>query len=199
MSEDVRSRVFEPFFTTKGRQRTTGLGLSTAYGIVSQHNGNVTVYSTPGHGTTFRIYLPLADQSKATERTLDLKTSAGDVITVLAAEDDYIVRNILVHILQNLGFAVLEAEDSVQAQSLFDKHKDSINLLFTDVMMPENGGVQLAADLRKIKPDLPVIFASGYPESHLRQTGVVTNGDQVVNKPLTRSAVARAIEDTMKK
>ncbi len=199
MPEKVRARVFEPFFTTKGKGRTTGLGLSTAYGIISQHNGSMTVYSAPGHGTTFRIYLPLAEQCEIVDQAPDLDKSKLEGNEILIAEDDYIVRNVLVHVLQNMGFSVLEAEDGFQAIRLFEENKDRIALLITDVMMPEKGGCQLVADLRKIKPDLRVIFASGYPESHLRQTGIIADGETIINKPLSKQAVVGAIEEAMKK
>jgi len=199
MSEEVRARVFEPFFTTKGKARTTGLGLSTTYGIVSQHNGNITVYSAPGQGTTFKIYLPLTQPYKGSEA--EAAPGKVDVAgnTILAAEDDFMVRRVLIGILQRMGYSVLEAEDSVQAKSLFAANEGDIGLMITDVMMPETGGVQLAEDLRAIKPGLKVIFASGYPEDHLRQLGVITDGEIVMSKPLSQVAIAAAIEQVMNK
>lgn len=197
MSERVRARIFEPFFTTKGLGRSTGLGLSTAYGIVSQHKGNITVYSNPGKGTTFRIYLPLADKYTVSGECVVLNKASLDRTIVLIAEDNYLVRTVLVHILKDMGLDVLEAEDSVQAEQLFMGEKDRIKLLITDVMMPETGGLNLADTLRAIKPDLKVIFACGYPESHLRQTGVIPDGETVISKPLTKGIVAEAINRVM--
>ncbi|OVE75827.1 hypothetical protein BVX97_03165 [bacterium E08(2017)] len=197
MPEEVVSRVFEPFFTTKGKGRTTGLGLSTAYGIIAQHDGNITVYSTPGHGTTFKIYLPLDPVAEARSTDPNEMTLVSTGGTVLVSEDDYIGRRVAVRILQELGFSVLEAEDSVQAMELFNANRDKIGLLITDIMMPEIGGVELAKRLKKDKPDLKIIFASGYPESHLRATGIVTNGDPVVNKPFSLQSVKDAISDVM--
>lgn len=199
MSEETCSHIFEPFFSTKGRGRSTGLGLSTAYGIVAQHNGHITVYSEPGHGTTFGIYIPMEDRY-VEEATAVVTPVLPDVCReVLVVEDNSVIRRVLVKMLQELGCSVLEAENGEQAMDLFRDNRENIGLLISDVMMPGVGGIKLAEQLREINPGLKVIFASGFSKIHLKKMGVLSNGEALMCKPLNKSIVVKAITDVMAK
>ena len=140
MSAEVKAQIFEPFFTTKELGKGTGLGLAMVYGMVEQHGGIIHVYSEPGEGTTFKIYLPVATSSRAaTEQPASLPTARGHE-TILIAEDDPIVRAFLVRVLSGAGYSTLAAPDGVEALRIFHQHADSISLALLDVVMPNLGG-----------------------------------------------------------
>lgn len=199
MNEEVKSHVFEPFYSTKGKGRTTGLGLSTSYGIVAQHNGHIGVYSHPGKGTTFNIFLPVID---AAEESVDtaLSGDSGKLkgVVVLVSEDEEIVRRTLVRILHGLGCSVIEASSSHEARAIFMDKPEEIDVLFTDVMMSGIGGVRLAEELRVVKPGLKVIYASGYPRNHLVKMGIMEDGEVFITKPLSAMTVVTRIEELVK-
>nr|HML42834.1 response regulator [Hyphomicrobium zavarzinii] len=169
MPPEVMAKIFEPFFTTKGVGKGTGLGLSTVYGIVKQTGGFIYPESTPGHGTTFRVYLPrylpdnedeiVAQKTAKKERPQDL-TGSGRVLLV---EDEDVVRSFAVRALKRQGYEVLEASTGVEALELMEQHEDQIDLVVSDVVMPEMDGPTLLKELRKKNPHLKIIFVSGYP------------------------------------
>ena len=179
MDEEVRRQVFEPFFTTKGPGKGTGLGLSTVYGIVEQSGGHITVLSRPGSGTTFEIYLPAAGlpaPSEGKERApgegeeTEPQTQATEATeTVLVAEDETGVRLLTCEMLRRLGYHVLEAVDGQHALEVIEQDGDSIDLLLTDVVMPRLGGLELAQQLHRQKPELRVLFMSGYARGAARR------------------------------
>ena len=151
MDEKTRERIFEPFFTTKEVGKGTGLGLSMVYGIVKQHDGYINVYSEPGRGTTFKIFLPLI-QSEAQEiKPEDLQKVKGGTETILIGEDDTQVRDILKEVLSNAGYHVIEAVDGDDAVEVFQKNKDNVRLLILDVIMPKKNGKEVYKEIKKDK------------------------------------------------
>jgi CheY-like chemotaxis protein len=165
MNEATLKRIFEPFFTTKEMGRGTGLGLATAYGIVAQHGGWIEVDSKVDLGTTFRVYLPVAPKAVAKEETPELKPPVvpRGQETLLVVEDDAGVRQMLVHALRLLGYQVIPAANGQEAMDLWRKHNPQIDLLLTDMVMPEGmTGLELAKRVRADKPDLKIIVSSGY-------------------------------------
>jgi CheY-like chemotaxis protein/two-component sensor histidine kinase len=187
MDEETRLRIFEPFYTTKEVGKGTGLGMSIIYGIVNQHDGFIKVYSERGLGTTFRIYLPLI-ASVAGEAKTELE--AGNPImgteTILLAEDDEVVREIAVEILQDFGYEVIVAVDGEDAVRKYLKNRKRIHLLLFDLIMPKKTGKEAYDEIRKIEPDIKVIFASGYPPEIIRQKGLVDDDITLTCKPLSQ-------------
>jgi two-component system, cell cycle sensor histidine kinase and response regulator CckA len=165
MKPDTVARVFEPFFTTKEVGQGTGLGLATVYGIIKQHNGLVHVYSEPGKGSTFKIYLPRVDSvgpsSPAAPPAATTTTTRGHEL-ILLAEDEEMVRNGTIRVLENAGYRVLGAKNGTEALQMFHAHADDIAFALLDVTMPEIGGVEVARHLRRHRPEIPVLFCSGY-------------------------------------
>ncbi len=199
MTDDVRARIFEPFFTTKEPGKGTGLGLSTCYGIVKQAGGNIWVYSEPGRGTTFKIYLPrCSDQPEDPDRTqrADAPPRRGTE-TILVTEDDPGVRVSVVRTLQRLGYKVLEAEHPEQAIQLAMDNHDHIHLLLTDVVMPQMGGPALAAKLKVWHPEVKVIFMSGYTDDAIIRTGTLGRGVAFLQKPFMPDALGRKIRQVL--
>ena len=197
MTAEVRDRLFEPFFTTKEKGQGTGLGLSMVHAIVRQSGGHVHVASVPGKGTTFTVHFPRqADLSAAPMPSLTAPARAivkGEGI-VLLAEDDRAVRRLVVTELTRRGFTVLEAEDGTSALELFNKEKDRVDILVTDVVMPRMNGADLAKNAERIRPGLKILFISGHPEragAGLDPTGV-TN---LLMKPFTADTLAARIKE----
>ena len=162
MDAETRSRIFEPFFTTKEVGRGTGLGLSMAYGIVKQHNGYITCYSEPGAGTTFRIYLPAVDALAEAAIESLVEFHPGGTETILLAEDDEQVRVLTSSLLERFGFRVITAYDGKDALVQFHAHRDAIQLVLLDVIMPGKNGREVCEEMRKSTPGLKVLFTSGY-------------------------------------
>jgi len=182
MDEDTRNRIFEPFFTTK--KEGSGLGLSTVYGIVKQNDGNIWVYSESGKGTTFKIYFPRIDEPTTFERERELKidTFRGSE-TILLVEDDQAVRELAREILAENGYTVLEAENGQVALSVIKQYRQPIHLLLTDVVMPEMSGKELAERIKKIHPEIKILYMSGYTENAITHHGVLANETEFIQKP----------------
>jgi CheY-like chemotaxis protein len=187
MPPEVIERAFDPFFTTKEMGRGTGLGLATVYGIVKQSGGAVWLDSAPGRGTTATIQLrceaPPSEQTE--ESTPGAQCSGKATGTILVAEDEPGVRRLVCGTLENCGYVVLQAGDGIQALELLDCHDGEINLLITDVVMPGMGGLELAQNLRSMKPDLSILFMSGYPDEWREIPGSTTDGNEFLPKPFT--------------
>jgi PAS domain S-box-containing protein len=198
MAPDVVSRVFEPFFTTKPRDRGTGLGLSTAYGIVKQSGGSIWASSEVGVGSTFDIYFP-AISGKPTivaEAPAATPATAGGE-TVLLVEDDAGVRLLSSEILKRLGYRVLVASDESEALRLAADATQNIDLLLTDVVLPSMGGAELARSIKASRPHLAVLFMSGYSEDLIAHHGVLEHGTLLLQKPFTRVALAGRVREAL--
>lgn len=187
MDEDTQLRIFEPFFTTKEVGKGTGLGLSIAYGIIKDHNGYIDVSSEPGKGATFRIYLPLIESPEAEQiKQETLATLPKDHTgTILLAEDESTVRKLLKRIFERSGYRVVEAEDGEDALDKFTKNKDAIDLLVFDLIMPKKSGKEVYDEIRKMRPDVKVIFISGYGDDIVSKTGICKEGARFIQKPIS--------------
>jgi two-component system, cell cycle sensor histidine kinase and response regulator CckA len=198
MSEETRARIFEPFFTTKGAGKGTGLGLSTVYGIVKQSGGNIWVYSEPGRGTTFKIYLPRATESSPAPG-LPRKETTGvrGSETILLVEDEDPVRTLAGKVLRGLGYRVLEAKLGREALAVAQAHQGEIDLLLTDVVMPEYSGSELARQLADIRPAIRILFMSGYTDEAIIHHGVLESNIAYLQKPFTPDSMARKVREVL--
>ncbi|MGA9497419.1 MAG: PAS domain S-box protein [Terriglobales bacterium] len=199
MDEATVSRIFEPFFTTKEVGKGTGLGLATVYGIVKQSAGHIMVYSEPGHGTTFKIYLPSADHkiglgSKAEVETVSPKRHGT---TILLVEDDETMRSLTRQLLQQHGYTVLEADDGKSALDVVESHKGPIDLVLTDVVMRRMSGPELVERLHASHPDLKAVFMSGYTGELIAEREVLKRGITLLEKPFSRAALLNTIHQTL--
>jgi two-component system cell cycle sensor histidine kinase/response regulator CckA len=186
MSLQVKERLFEPFFTTKEKGKGTGLGLSTVYGIIKQSSGNIWVYSEPGHGSTFKIYLPRVDeQADNLFRRDDTVSMLYGNETVLLVEDEPSVRGLAARVLRKQGYNVLEAVNGGEALQIADTYSGKIDLLLTDVVMPQIGGKELYDQLKPLRADLKVLFTSGYTETAIVQQGNLPPGVAFLQKPFS--------------
>ena len=198
MSEALVSRIFEPFFTTKEQGKGTGLGLPTVFGIVSQSGGHVLVESEPDAGSTFRVLLPRVDDGfdeETGEVIVDQDTGGSE--TVLLVEDEAAVRRLGCRILERRGYNVVEAESGAAAVRLFERLAPGIDVLVTDVVMPEMSGSELARRLRAMKPSLPVLFISGYTADAIAQNGELGAGTAFLEKPFTPDALTQKVRDLL--
>jgi PAS domain S-box-containing protein len=200
MDEATVSRIFEPFFTTKETGKGTGLGLATVYGIVKQSAGHILVYSEPGHGTTFKIYLPSADHkigagSTAEPETVSPKRQQGT--TILLVEDDDIMRSLTRQLLQEHGYTVFEANDGKSALEWVESHPGPIDLLLTDVVMRRMSGPELVERLHTSDPTLKVVYMSGYTGELIAEREVLKRGITLLEKPFTRTALLNTIHTTL--
>ena len=199
MDKETQSRIFEPFFTTKEKGKGTGLGLSTVYGIVKQSGGYVFLQSDIGVGTTFHIYLPRVEES--TEASCPAKSPErenGGTETVLLVEDEDSVRELVRETLMSRGYKVLEAENGESGLRVAESHKGHIDLLITDVVMPGIGGRELAKKLLLMRPNLGVLFLSGYTEDAVVNHGALGPGRAFLQKPFTLQSLARKVREVLR-
>jgi PAS domain S-box-containing protein len=198
MDAQTQARIFEPFFTTKEVGKGTGLGLATVYGIVKQSEGSIWVYSELGRGTTFKIYLPVAEGSmgEAPATINDLELSRG-AETVLLVEDEEVVREMATEILRESGYLVLEAKDPNEALTLAAQYRKEIHVMLTDVVMPQMSGRELAEQLMPIRPDMKVLYMSGYTDDAIVHHGVLEEGMAFIAKPFSINALTRKIRETL--
>ena len=197
MTDKVRQRIFEPFFTTKEMGRGTGLGLAIIYGIIAQHEGQITVYSEPGEGTTFRIYLPLAAQQAAGEAPSPLPEASRGTETVLLAEDDEQVRSVARLILEHAGYRVITAMDGEDAVDRFREHRDGIRLCLFDIVMPRRNGKAALEAIRAIQPGIRVVFMSGYAADIVRAKDLGGQEVAILNKPLIPQELLRTVRQVL--
>lgn len=193
MDRDTLSHVFEPFFTTKGVGEGTGLGLSTVYGIVKQSGGFVWVYSEPGHGTAFKIYLPIIVSPSGDQTDASPEEAAGGSEVILLAEDDEQVRNVLARSLRDYGYTVLEARDGVEALDIVSKAATPPSLVIADAAMPRLSGRQLSVKLHERWPDLATLFISGYTDFDSESRGLIEERCEFLQKPLEIEVLARKV------
>jgi two-component system cell cycle sensor histidine kinase/response regulator CckA len=198
ISKEILPRIFEPFFTTKQKGQGTGLGLSTAYGIVKQHQGHIMVYSEPGRGTTFKVYLPLArDLSERAYKPHHVPQQVIGKETILVVEDEEIVRQLTCEMLQNLGYTVMKASDPVEAIDLCRHHGGPIHLLLTDVVMPQMDGRTLYRHLAPERPEMKVLYVSGYTGNAIVHHGVLDDNVNFLQKPFTVYGLTSKVRDIL--
>jgi len=194
ITPEVRERLFEPFFTTKERGHGTGLGLATVYGVIQQSGGGVDVHSNPGEGSTFTVYFPLAVEREAAPASGKTREpSARGEGTIILAEDDDAVRAIARTTLERAGYRVLAASDGLRALALLDEHPEAIDLLLTDVIMPNMNGRELAERMSALRPGLPVLFVSGYTDNVLADQGIPQSETALLDKPFTPASLTAAV------
>ncbi|MEK6673012.1 MAG: PAS domain S-box protein [Nitrospirota bacterium] len=209
MDEATREKIFEPFFTTKEVGKGTGLGMSIVYGVVKQHNGFINVYSEPGKGTTFRIYLPLyipgADpdvvgsaMSRVAEEECE-KPVQGGTETVLMGEDDPNVRSVVKEVLERYGYKVIEAVDGDDAIAKFFEHEhmEDVRLLLLDVVMPKKNGKEVYEEIKKFVPCIKVLFTSGYTANVIHKKGVLDEGLIFISKPVAPNELLRKVREVL--
>lgn len=197
MTPEVQARLFEPFFTTKAPGQGTGLGLATCYGIVKQHGGQIWVYSEVGHGTTVKVYLPRSTEVEESRMSAEPAATRGGAETVLLVEDDSGVRVLAARVLRQLGYTVLEAKDGGEALRVAAAHEGRVDLLLTDVVMPQLSGSELAAQLLGQDPELKIIYTSGYTEDRVVQDSWAEVGVAFLSKPFSGVELAQIVRTTL--
>ena len=198
MDPTVKAHLFEPFFTTKERGQGTGLGLATVHGIVHQSGGHIWVYSEPGHGTAFKIYLPrLSEGAVPFQRDPEQSGLSTGTETVLLVEDDPGVRNLVATTLTKCGYHVLQAEDGAAAAEVARSHEGLIHMLLTDVVMPGISGRSTAESLVQSRPEARVLYMSGYTDEALTRHGILEPGLYLIQKPFTPGALARRVREVL--
>jgi two-component system NtrC family sensor kinase len=199
MDEETKRRIFEPFFTTKELGRGTGLGLSLVYGIVKQHNGYIDVYSEPGRGSSFKIYLPLIDDREATEalQPVAAASPSGGTETILLAEDDAALRKLGRIVLEAAGYTLISADNGEEAVQNFIEHKDEVRLVILDMIMPGKNGREAYEEIRKIRPDIKAIFVSGYTADKVHREGMLEAGLELLLKPVSTRDLLKKVREVL--
>ena len=197
MDDATQKKIFEPFFTTKEPGKGTGLGMSIVYGIIKQHDGAINIYSEPGKGTTFKIYLPLIANHVTDSGHEEDPTPPGGSETILLAEDNQEVRHITSMVLREHGYQVIEAADGADAMELFFTHFQQIDLMILDVIMPRMGGREVFDTVMAAKPVQKVLFVSGYTADSLQGKGIFKEGVQFIQKPMSPFELLRKVRDVL--
>jgi signal transduction histidine kinase/ActR/RegA family two-component response regulator len=197
MTPEIRQHIFEPFFTTKPVGQGTGLGLPTVYGIVQQHEGAIHVFSEPGRGTTFKIYLPAIEAPDEAPNRTTILSVAGGAETILLAEDDPIVREIAQRILVNGGYTVLTAADGEEALDVFRAHRHEISLVLLDAVMPKLTGAEVYRRLKNEYPETRVVFCSGYDPETAQSNFIVDERLRLVEKPYKPETLLRTVREVL--
>jgi CheY-like chemotaxis protein len=198
MTEEVRAHVFEPFFTTKEPGKGTGLGLATVFGIVKQSGGHITVYTEVGVGTTFKLYLPLVgERSRKMQPEIAVSELPHGTETILLVEDADPVRALAREVLQRSGYTILEARHGLEALVVAEQFKGKIDLLVTDVVMPQMGGPELAKLLRDARPGTKVLYLSGYTDDAVFRHGLLEGETAFVQKPFAMAVLARKVREVL--
>jgi two-component system, cell cycle sensor histidine kinase and response regulator CckA len=199
MDKETQSRIFEPFFTTKEKGKGTGLGLSTVYGIVKQSGGFIFAHSEMGQGTNFRIYLPrVEDAAEHNGPVKSVAQAAGGSETVLLVEDEESVRQLVRDTLASKGYHVIEAPNGEAGLKISHEHRGNIEVLITDVVMPGMGGRELAKRVAAERPDIKVLFLSGYTEDAIIHEGVLEPGTAFLQKPFTLQMLSRKVREVLR-
>jgi CheY-like chemotaxis protein len=198
MDQATKMRLFEPFFTTKEIGKGTGLGLATVYGIVKQSGGHIEVESELGKGAAFTIYLPRVDEKNLGEKSAPgLKKSPMGQETVLLVEDDAIVRNLAETSLERCGYRVLVAKDGHDALRMAGEHEGPIHLLISDVVMPGMGGRAVAEGMKTLRPEMKILYISGYPTDEVVRQGILEATTPFLPKPFKPVQLARKVREVL--
>jgi CheY-like chemotaxis protein len=197
MDEKTVERIFDPFFTTKSTGKGTGLGLAIVYGIVKQHSGYISVYSEPGMGTTFKVYLPQIKAVIEHAEPVSASVPKGGTETLLVAEDDSSVRNLTTSVLQGFGYTVIEASDGVEAIQKYRDNKDTIQFLILDVIMPRKNGREAYDEIRKINPAVKALFTSGYTAEIIHKKGLLEDGVNFLSKPVSPKELLNKVKEML--
>jgi CheY-like chemotaxis protein len=197
ISKEIQEQIFEPFFTTKEVGKGTGLGLAMVYGIVKQSRGYVWVDSEPGQGTCFTIYLPRIKGGIVPAMSAQVEAPPLGTETLLVAEDEEALREVICGRLRSLGYSVLEASSGQQALAAASQHEGHIDLLITDLVMPKIGGRELSQMLGSLRPDLKTIYMSGYTDDVVVRHGISELGVTFLQKPFSLDTLARIVRDTL--
>jgi len=198
MDAETKAHIFEPFFTTKGLGKGTGLGLSTVYGIVKQSGGYISVYSEPGRGSTFKVYLPrVRDTLKARRKEEPANADARGNETILVVEDEPMIRELIETMLQSRGYSVLTVDDPLQAEAFAAQHAGPIHLLLTDVVMPGISGREIAVQISAQRPEMKVIFVSGYTPNAIVHHGILDEDLNFLQKPFTAATLTHKVREVL--
>ncbi|HUP25838.1 MAG TPA: ATP-binding protein [Thermoanaerobaculia bacterium] len=197
MDATTRARAFDPFFTTKPQGKGTGLGLATVFGIVKQSGGHIWVYSEPGKGTTFKVYLPLLEDEPTSSRPRAQPSAPSGTETILVVEDEAAVRKIAVFALESYGYTVLQGSHGQEAIELCEQYSGEIHLLISDVIMPELGGREVADRALALRPEMRVLFLSGYTDDTIVRHGVLHEHVAFLQKPFTPGSLARKVREVL--
>jgi PAS domain S-box-containing protein len=198
MDAETKAHIFEPFFTTKEPGKGTGLGLATVYGIVTQSLGHIDVQSEPGRGTTFRVHWPQCDEpAAAPDAAAETEAALGGTETVLLVEDEDAVRKLAARALEGYGYRVLVARDGREAEQVAQRDGRDLHLLLTDVVMPEISGLELARRLAPGRPEMKVLFMSGYTDDAIDRKGVLAPGADFLPKPFSPEVLARRVREAL--
>ncbi|MBJ6799931.1 ATP-binding protein [Geomonas propionica] len=199
MDADTSKRIFEPFYTTKDVSKGTGLGMAIVYGIVQQHNGFINVYSEPGHGTTFRIYLPIYHSDRIRDHDNDKQTEPprGGDETILLAEDDEAVRNLVLSVLTRFGYRVIQAVDGQDAVEKYVAHQNEIDMILMDLIMPRKNGKEAYDEIAGVNPAAKVLYASGYTADFIKKRGVPEEGIELIMKPIQPMQLLRTVREVL--
>ena len=199
MDKETCKKIFEPFFTTKEVGKGTGLGMAIVYGIIKQHNGFINVYSEPGQGTTFRIYLPIYDvvQAEHEEKTMPVLPPQGGTETILLAEDDAAVRNLVVSVLTKFGYRVIEAVDGQDVVDKFSEYGDVVSMILMDMIMPKKNGKEAYDEIVTRNPTVKVLYSSGYTADFIQDRGVSEEGMELIMKPVQPMELLRKVREVL--
>jgi signal transduction histidine kinase/CheY-like chemotaxis protein len=199
MSKEVSDHIFEPFFTTKSMGEGTGLGLATVYGIIRQNDGFINVYSEPGRGTTFRISLPVYAEKVSLDETALTADYVGGKETILLVEDEEAILRLGKRLLERFGYRVLAAGTPGEALNLAEQYTGEIDLLMTDIIMPEMNGRELAATMHSRHPELKCLYTSGYTDNVIARHGVLEEGLHFIQKPYSMKDLADKVREALEK
>jgi len=198
MSDDVKSKLFEPFFTTKPVGQGTGLGLAMIHGLVKQHGGSITVHSEIGQGTTIKLYFPASDNGAAAKADeAAMAQTATEAETILLVEDDHAVRRLGRQVLIRLGYHVLESATADEAERTAVTYPGAIELLFTDIVLPDDNGRRLANRIRRARPGIKVLLTSGYSQNVIEEHGVLDRGINFLEKPYAISDLSHKLREIL--
>jgi CheY-like chemotaxis protein len=197
---ETQKKIFEPFFTTKGIGEGTGLGLAISYGIIKQHDGYIKLYSEPGQGTLFKIYLPLIEAAAVLEKKTEAPVSvkSGNE-TILVAEDDASLRKLTRVVLESSGYTVITAEDGEDAITKFMENREKIDLAMLDMIMPKKNGKEVSEVIRKVSPRMKILFASGYTMDTIKTRELIESGLEFIHKPVLPKELLRKVREMLDK